>query len=650
VRWLNACRWRSEEDLSNFYRDIGLLVGLEIHQQLATSTKLFCRCKPVDEEQQTLKFERRLRPSQSELGQIDPAALFEFKKRKPFKYYVGEYSACLVEADEEPPHPINEDAVDTALLIALALNSTPVDELHVMRKIVIDGSNTTGFQRTAIVALGGVLKTRIGNIPVQTVCLEEDAARLLGDAEGVRSYGLDRLCVPLVEVALAPFTAAPEEVQEVAYTLGRLMRSTGRVMRGLGTIRQDINISIRSGAVVEVKGVQNLDLISKIVDFEAKRQHFLMKIADTLRSRGVSAEDAVGVVKELNDLFNQTSSKIIRKVIDVGGVVVGLALRGFKGLLKLEEYPNIRLGKEFADLVRFYGVGGIFHSDELPAYGISEDEVAKVSESLKVGDEDAFILIAADRSLLEDVLEAVIERAKAAVKGAPPETRGPTPEGATRFIRPRPGAARMYPETDIPPLPISEERVQRLRTLIPKPWDEVVKEYATRYGLSEKLVAQICDSEYLTLFEEVVRGTRIQPSYVAATLTETLVNLSRLGLNTESLTNHTLKEVFMLVEEAKISKEAVPTILEKMLRGEAKNPKEAVEQLGLTPISDEEVKRKVVELVEKNRSLIRSKGQGAFSALMGELMRDLRGRVDGKKISLLLQEEVKRVVTEESGK
>ena len=636
--------------MSSFYKEIGLLVGLEIHQQLATSTKLFCRCKPIDEEHQTPRFQRKLRPSQSELGEIDPAALFEFKKKKPFIYCVGEQSACLVEADEEPPHPINEEAVDIALIIALALNSTPVDELHVMRKIVIDGSNTTGFQRTAIVALGGALKTRIGNIPVQTICLEEDAARLLSEAEGVRSYGLDRLCVPLVEVALAPFTASPEEVQDVAYTLGRLMRSTGRVMRGLGTIRQDINISIKGGAVVEVKGVQNLDLISKIVDFEAKRQHFLMKVAEMLRSRGVSVEDAVGEVKELNDVFKQTSSKIIKKVLDAGGAVVGLALRGFKGLLKLEEYSNIRLGKEFADLVRFYGIGGIFHSDELPAYGISEEEVAKVREALKVGGEDAFILIAGDRSTLEDAVEAVIERARAAVKGVPPETRGPTPEGTTRFIRPRPGPARMYPETDIPPLPISEERIERLRTLIPKPWDELVEEYATKYGLSEKLAAQICDSEYLTLFEEVVRETSVQPSYVAATLTETLVSLSRLGLQVESLSNTTLKEVFKLVDEGKISKEGVPAILEKILRGEARNPNEAAEQLGLTPISEEEVKRKVVELVERNRQLIKSKGQGAFSALMGELMRDLRGRVDGKKLSLLLQEEVKRVVKEEGGR
>ncbi|MEM1994036.1 MAG: Glu-tRNA(Gln) amidotransferase subunit GatE [Nitrososphaerales archaeon] len=635
--------------MSSFYKEIGLLVGLEIHQQLATKAKLFCDCKPIDEEHQTPKFERRLRPSQSELGQVDPAALFEFKKRKPFKYHAGAHSACLVEADEEPPHPINEEAVDTALIIALTLSSTPVDELHVMRKIVIDGSNTTGFQRTAIVALGGVLKTPIGEIPVQTVCLEEDAARLLNESEGVRNYGLDRLCVPLVEVALAPFTATPDEVQEVAYTLGRVMRSTGRVMRGLGTIRQDINISIQGGSVVEVKGVQNLELISKIVDFEAKRQHFLAKIAQTLQSRGVKVEEAVGEVKELNVVFKQSSSKIIKRVVDSGGSVIGVALRGFKGLLKLEEHPNIRLGKEFADLVRFYGVGGIFHSDELPAYGISEEEVKNVRVALNLRDEDAFIIVAGDKSTLEDVVAAIIERARAAVKGVPPETRGPTPEGTTRFIRPRPGPARMYPETDIPPLPISEERVERLRAVIPKPWDETIKEYASKYGLSLKLASQICDSEYLKLFELIIKETKVQPSFVAATLTETLVSLSRLGLKTENLSEQTIKEVFILVDKMEISKEGVPAILEKILRGEAKTPKEAAEQLGLTPFTEEEVKKRVKELVEKNKQLIRSRGQGAFSALMGELMRDLRGKVDGKRLSILLQEEIKQTIEEKSG-
>ncbi len=635
--------------MGSFYKEIGLLVGLEIHQQLATEAKLFCSCKPMDEESQTVKFERRLRPSQSELGQIDPAALFEFKKKKPFKYHAGAESACLVEADEEPPHQINEEAVDTALIVALALNSTPMDELHVMRKIVIDGSNTTGFQRTAIVALGGTLKTPIGSIPVQTICLEEDAARLLNESEGVRNYGLDRLCIPLIEVALAPFTATPEEVQEVAYTVGRLLRSTGRVMRGLGSIRQDINISIQGGSVVEVKGVQNLELVSRVVDFESKRQHFLVKIAQTLQSRGVKAEDAVGEVRVLNEVFKQTQSKILKRVLESGGEVIGVALRGFKDLLKLEEHPGIRLGKEFADLVRFYGVGGLFHSDELPAYGISKEEVEKVRSELNLRDGDAFIIIAGDRGILEDAVEAVAERARAAVKGVPPETRGPTPEGATRFIRPRPGPARMYPETDIPPLPISEERVEMLRALIPKPWCEKVKEYASKYGLSAKLAAQICDSEYLPLFEQILEETRIQPSYVAATLTETLVSLSRLGFKTENLSDKTIKEVFTLVERKEASKEGVPAILEKILKGEAKSPKEAAEQLGLTPLSEEEVKRKVKELVEKNKQLIRSRGQGAFSALMGELMRELRGRVDGKKLSTLLQEEVKQIVEESRG-
>ena len=274
-----------------YYKNIGLKVGLEIHQQLATKNKLFCHCEEFQSNEFEFSFNRRLRPTQSELGQVDPAAMFEFKKGKMINYHANRKSSCLVEADEEPPHDLNMEAVESALIVALALKSKIVDELHTMRKIVIDGSNTTGFQRTIIVALGGLLKTKNRDVPVQTICLEEDAARLFVDYDGYREYYLDRLCIPLVEMALAPVEGSPEEIQEIALSLGRLLRATRRVARGLGTIRQDINVSVKGGRVVEVKGIQKLDLISKIVEFEALRQSGLMEIKNELEKRGVKPED-----------------------------------------------------------------------------------------------------------------------------------------------------------------------------------------------------------------------------------------------------------------------------------------------------------------------------------------------------------------------
>ena len=258
-----------------------VLVGLEIHQQLASQSKLFCECSNKGTEHTTLAFMRRLRPAHSELGGYDPAALFEATKMKSIRYHSHPSTSCLVEADEEPPHSVDRESLETALILAMALHSNVVDEIHVMRKIVIDGSNTTGFQRTMLIATGGYLEIE-GNkkLGVQSVCLEEDAARLLSDDNITREYSLDRLGTPLVEVALEPMRGTAQEVLQVAVTLGRLLRASKRVERGIGTIRQDINVSVNGGAVVEIKGIQQLDQLIKVIEFETTRQLGLIRIAD----------------------------------------------------------------------------------------------------------------------------------------------------------------------------------------------------------------------------------------------------------------------------------------------------------------------------------------------------------------------------------
>jgi len=246
--------------LETDYEKIGLKIGLEIHQQLDTSAKLFCKCPPeLFKGEPEITFLRRLRPTQSELGQIDPAAFFEFQKGVKILYEASTATSCLVEMDEEPPHPLNMEAVEIALTAALMMKANPVDEIHVLRKTVIDGSNTTGFQRTCVIALNGEMIVGEKIVPIQHVSLEEDAARKMGAEEGnIIRYRIDRLGIPLIEVATAPVIKSPKEAQEVAFAIGRILRATGRVMRGLGTIRQDLNISIPMGALIEIKGVQEL--------------------------------------------------------------------------------------------------------------------------------------------------------------------------------------------------------------------------------------------------------------------------------------------------------------------------------------------------------------------------------------------------------
>ncbi|MEE8255642.1 MAG: Glu-tRNA(Gln) amidotransferase GatDE subunit E, partial [Nitrosopumilaceae archaeon] len=238
---------------------IGLKVGLEIHQQLSTDKKLFCNCSPIETNEYTSKFSRKLRASKSELGEYDPAALFEKTKSKTMIYYSNPSSSCLVEQDEEPPHELNPEAKNTSLLISVALNSNIFSEIYPMRKMVIDGSNTSGFQRTMLVSQGGYLDIEGEKIGVQSICLEEDAAKLLQDKEETREFSLERLGIPLVEIALEPVEGSPAKIRKIALTLGRLLRTTKKVTRGIGSIRQDVNVSIRGGGVIEVKGVQQLD-------------------------------------------------------------------------------------------------------------------------------------------------------------------------------------------------------------------------------------------------------------------------------------------------------------------------------------------------------------------------------------------------------
>ena len=267
----------------------GMKVGIEIHQQLATTTKLFCSCPIVKSEDLLFSFERRLRPSQSELGRIDPAAVFEFNKGKVNRYRWNPESSCLVDADEEPPHPMNSVALQTSLLISLMLEASVIDEVHVMRKLVIDGSNTAGFQRTSVVGLGGRLAFDGKSVGVQSITVEEDSSRVLGEDDECRQFALDRLGVPLVEIALDPMVGYPGDVESAALHLGRALRSTGRVARGLGTIRQDLNVSVMGGEVVEVKGVQKLNLIAKVVRYEGMRQMGLIRVAEEMRMRGIDS-------------------------------------------------------------------------------------------------------------------------------------------------------------------------------------------------------------------------------------------------------------------------------------------------------------------------------------------------------------------------
>jgi len=587
--------------------------GLEIHQQLATK-KLFCDCESTLKDKVIYRFERILRPTQSELGEIDRAALEESLKHRKFIYEVTENS-CLVEADEEPPHELNREALETALKVALMLNANIVDEIHVMRKIVIDGSNTSGFQRTALIAIDGYLETSFGKVRIPTICLEEEAARKIEEGKNYVIYRLDRLGIPLIEISTSPDMQNGEEVKEVAQKIGYILRATKKVRRGVGTIRQDINISTGQGRV-EIKGASKLNMIPKWVNIEIERQNILKEIANILKERKAYVDHKI---YDLTSIFQGTKSKIIGNVVRKGGKVLGIRLIGFAGVLKGEN----RLGRELAERVRVIGIRGLFHGDELPRYGITVDEVEKIQKILSLSPQDSFVIIAESEKKAKLGLQKVIERAELALEGVPNETRGPRDDGSTYYLRPLPGGARMYPETDIPPIRIAEKYIDKLREELPPLPEERVKQIM-KLGINEELAWQIIQDGMDDIFEETVNKYGY-PTIVARAIINGCPEIDYLT-------------IFSALASGRFAKEAVDEIIERACNGED------LDMLISLFSQKIDVDLVIKRIIKEKIDLIKEKGERAFKPLMGLVMKELRGKVDGKIISEKLRREMEKVL------
>ncbi len=616
------------------YSSLGLKVGIEIHQQLNTKHKLFCKCPTIlrGVEDSNFEFFRYLRLKRSEIGEEDRAAKEEVLRSKKFVYKSYD-TTCLVEADEEPPRELNGEALQIAILIAKMLNMEFVDEVHVMRKIVIDGSNTTGFQRTALIAFDGYIEVDGRKIGIATLCLEEEACKKVEDKGEVVVYSLDRLGIPLVEIGTKPDIDSPELAKKVAKKLGMILRSTGRVKRGLGTIRQDVNISIRDGARVEIKGVQELDILDKVVEYEVLRQLNLLKIRDELKRRNAYV---VKEIYDVTDIFTNTKCKVIARALKKNGKVLAILLKGFGGLVGREIQPNRRLGTEFADIAKTFGLGGVFHTDELPNYGISAEEVAKLKETLKAGDEDAIIFTCGEELRVRRALQRIAERAEYCLIGVPEETRKANEDGTTSYLRPLPGSARMYPETDVPPVKITEDM---LKVEIP----ELIEDRAKRYvemGLSEDLAWAVADSNYYRLFEDFSR--LLPPTIVARVLHIVPSELKREGFNVDVLNEEHFRTTLKLIADGKIAKEGA----EEVLKFFCENPNASVEDILKRMDVGKDLDEFISKVVEEKVDLIRERGEKAFKPLMGVVMKEFRGKVDGKVIAEKLMRAIREKMAE----
>ncbi|WP_299234593.1 Glu-tRNA(Gln) amidotransferase subunit GatE [Natronomonas sp.] len=613
--------------MSHDYEALGLVAGLEIHQQLDTETKLFCNCPTERREPSasTRSFTRYLHPTKSELGELDDAALEESRVDREFRYLAFD-TTCLVEEDDEPPRRLDGEALETALEIAALLDCTVVDRAHVMRKIVVDGSNTSGFQRSTLVATDGKIETEDGSVGIADMLLEEESAARIEERDDGVTYGLDRLGIPLVEIGTEPDIRTPRQAREAAERIGMMLRSTGRVKRGLGTIRQDVNVSIEEGARVEMKGVQSLEDIDDLVEGEVARQVELLDIAAELRANDASVADPIDVTA----VFEETDSGVIAGA----DAVRAIRLEGFDGLVGREIQPDRRLGTELSDHATRHGAGGIFHTDELPAYGVTASEVESLRAAVDADGSDAVALVAAEAAVAETAIEAVADRAEAATEGVPEETRGANEDGTSRYLRPLPGAARMYPETDVPPVAPDPSEIDP-----PELLTERVERYRSELGLDSGLAEQVAYGRHMTIFERAVeRG--VDPTTAAGTLESTLTELRRDDVPVGELTGSALLNTLEAVERGDLAKEGIAPVLSELAADPGLSVPEAIESAGLAGVDREAVRETVREVVERNGEQVESEGMGAFSALMGECMGALRGKADGEVVSELLREEI----------
>jgi len=620
------------------YRKLGLKCGIEIHQQV-DSRKLFCGCvSEIREDEPNIKIKRKLRAVAGELGNIDPAALHEFLRDKEYIYEGYSDTNCLVEFDDEPPHPVNKDALAACVEVCMLLCARPVDEVNVMRKTVIDGSNTSGFQRTMLVGLDGRLETSEGIVNIPTICLEEDAARKISGDEKTTVFRLDRLGIPLIELGTAPDIKSPAHARETAEKLGMILRAAGRVKRGLGTIRQDLNVSIIGGERIEVKGVQDLRLISKVVEGEVSRQLMLLEIKNELCARDVLAEILKEDYIDITDLFRSSTSKVIRSSLDSGGIVLAVKMPGFSSLLKN------RLGPELAQYARANaGVKGIFHSDELPAYGITEQEVSDVKGRLSVSGNDAFVLVAEKKDTAKKALDAVVQRAKVALIGIPKETRRALPDGRSEFMRPLPGSARMYPETDEPLIPLTKEYLAKIKSRkIEMPEEKI--ERLIKMGLGPELAGQMAKSTSMQFFEELVeRFSGLKPSVIATTLISTPKEAKKKYDVEVDLDEEQLEKIFSILDKKLIAKEALPELMAECARHPEKSIEDLIKSKHMGMLSEAELKGTVDRFIDENKELVCSNIEKAKALIFGRVMSEVRGKADAETVRNLVEGRLRQV-------
>ncbi|MBK7631905.1 MAG: Glu-tRNA(Gln) amidotransferase subunit GatE [Ignavibacteriales bacterium] len=617
----------TEED----YKKVGFKSGLEIHQQLLTEKKLFCRC-PAGKYSREFDAEilRHMRPTLSEMGVYDGTALMEFKTKKNIIYHIKRETVCTYEMDDTPPFLINDDALDIAIGIGMLYNCNLVDELHIARKQYLDGSIPTGFQRTAIYALDGWIPYKDKKIKIVQMSIEEDSCREVSDIGHERVYLTDRLGMPLIETVTEPAMHTPQEVAEVAWQCSKLVRSTQKVRRGMGAAREDVNVSVEGGTRVEIKGVPQITLIPLLTYNEAMRQWNLLRLKEELKKRGITPETFKAESYDITKLLKKVYYAPLKNAVDSGMTLSVVVLKGFKDLLHWQTQTDTYFSKEISDRVRVIAcltnIPNLIHSDS-KSDTITSADWLKIKKFTNTTDNDSMILVWGSEDDVKTAINEIIIRAKEATIGIPSETRQAMSDGTNGFERILPGADRMYPDTDLPPKKITKDRLEKIKSSLPEQfWKRI--EWYVKLGIPKDTIEELSVSKYAELFKKAVNDWKINPTTVAVFLIQYPKRLKKRGCTTEWLNKSMFEEILKSYSENKIPKDALLTKLRTTAELGA-----FTEEVISNPADEKEIDDIIKNLGSRFEKIKMFNPENKTALLMGMIMKKLRGRVPAKDIA-----------------
>lgn len=617
----------TEED----YKKVGFKSGLEIHQQLLTDKKLFCRC-PAGKYTREFDAEilRHMRPTLSEMGVYDGTALMEFKTKKNIIYHIKRETVCTYEMDDTPPFLINEEALDIAIGIGMLYNCNIVDEIHIARKQYLDGSIPTGFQRTAIYALDGWIPYKDRKVKIVQMSIEEDSCREVSDIGHDRVYLTDRLGMPLIETVTEPAMRTPQEVAEVAWQCSKLVRSTHKVRRGMGAAREDVNVSVEGGTRVEIKGVPKIIMIPILTYNEAMRQWNLLRLREELKKRGITPETFKAESYDITKLLKKVHYAPLKNAADSGMKLSAVVLKGFKDLLHWQTQTDTYFSKEISDRVRVIAcltnIPNLIHSDS-KSDTITSSDWQKVKKFTNASDNDTMVIVWGSEDDVKTAVNEIIIRAKEATIGIPSETRQAMSDGTNGFERILPGADRMYPDTDLPPKKISKERLDKIKSWLPEQFWKRIELY-NKLGIPKDTIEELSISKYAELFKKAVNDWKINPTTVAVFLIQYPKRLKKQGCMIEWLHEGMFEEILKSFADGKILKDALLTTLRTVAELGV-----FTEDVILKPASEKEVDEVIKSARTEYDKMKIINPEKRNEILLGLIMKKLRGKIPAKVIA-----------------